>query len=252
MRSLVATTWIALLTAAPLQLAAQVLVGDRVQSAAGARVEVGLTLRSEGQAVSALQFELPFSAVYTIAATANRPACRVAPEIDKPGSIFAFVPADCDPQASCEGVRAILFEFGEQFPIPDGARVASCTLQVRPEAPPGAVPIEIRGVVASSPLGERLPAARAENGELEVLPSESPTAPPSASPSPSPSPTAPPSCAGDCNGDDTVTIDELLLLVLDALQGSVERCVAGDRNGDGSVTIDEIIGAVARALEGCP
>jgi hypothetical protein len=56
---------------------------------------------------------------------------------------------------------------------------------------------------------------------------------------------------GDCNGDSEVTIDELLLMVHDALQGSVERCAAGDRNGDGSVTIDEIIGAVARALEGC-
>jgi hypothetical protein len=56
---------------------------------------------------------------------------------------------------------------------------------------------------------------------------------------------------GDCNGDSEVTIDELLLMVLDALQGSVERCAAGDRNGDGSVTIDEIVGAVARALEGC-
>ncbi|MFQ5668193.1 MAG: hypothetical protein ACE5I7_17400 [Candidatus Binatia bacterium] len=62
-----------------------------------------------------------------------------------------------------------------------------------------------------------------------------------------------PGCIGDCDGDGAVTIDELLVLVNNAL-GEVEAgvCGAGDANADGLITIDEILTAVNNALNGCP
>ncbi len=241
----------------PALLRAQVLVGDRVRAAPGATVEFSLGLRSEAHAVSALQFELVLQETFTVAAgSGGQPACRVDPEIAKPASLFAFVPPDCDPHrvGDCQAVRALVFELGEQRPIPDGARVATCSLQVQLSAPPGRVAVALRDVVASSPEGQRLPQARGLDGELEIVVAPSPPAslPPSPLPSPTPTPTPTPSCRGDCNGDRSVTIEELLLLVLDALSGRADRCSAGDHDRSGTVTIEEIIRAVGSALEGCP
>jgi hypothetical protein len=62
-----------------------------------------------------------------------------------------------------------------------------------------------------------------------------------------------PSCRGDCNGDDTVSIDELTVLVNVALgQSTPAACPAGDANRDGHTTIDELIVAIRSALGGCP
>ncbi len=239
----------------PALLWGQVLVGDRVPAAPGATVDFSLRLRSEGHSVSALQFELVLQETFTVAAgSGGQPACRVDPEIAKPASLFAFVPPDCDPHrvGDCQAVRALVFELGEQQPIPDGARVATCSLQVQLSASPGRVAVALRDVVASSPEGQRLPQARTLDGELEIVVAPSPTASLSPSPLPSPTPTPTPSCRGDCNGDGSVTIDELLLLVLDALSGRADRCRAGDHDRSGTVTIEEIIRAIGSALEGCP
>ena len=59
-------------------------------------------------------------------------------------------------------------------------------------------------------------------------------------------------CVGDCGSDRIVTIDELLRLVNIALGNTeVPACVAGDANGDGRITVDEILVAVINATEGC-
>ncbi len=62
-----------------------------------------------------------------------------------------------------------------------------------------------------------------------------------------------PSCVGDCGGDGSVTVDELLAMVSEAL-GSVAAgtCPAGDGDVDGQITVDEIITAVGHSLSGCP
>lgn len=232
-----------------LPVRAQVLEGGHVQTRPGDGVAFPIVLRSEGREVSALQFELPFTARYRVEPTdGGRPACQVGPAIDKPGSQFVFVPPDCSPRQSCAAVRALLFEVGEQTPIADGAQVATCVLRVAADATPGRQPIEITNFVASSPEGQRLPHARTIAGELDILPADPflPSPTPTVEPTPSPVP-----CTGDCHGDGSVTIDELLLLVLDALDSEGLRCPAGDRNRDGTVTIDEIVEAVGRALEGC-
>jgi subtilisin-like proprotein convertase family protein len=62
-------------------------------------------------------------------------------------------------------------------------------------------------------------------------------------------------CVGDCNCDGEVTVDELIIMVNIALEGSstssTARCLAGDPSGNGRITIEEIIAAVNNALFEC-
>jgi hypothetical protein len=83
------------------------------------------------------------------------------------------------------------------------------------------------------------------------IPTATPTVTPTPSPSTTPTPTAVP-CTGDCDRNGTVSINELILAVnvsSGAAQASV--CSAADRNGSDTVTIDELIAAVGNALDGC-
>jgi hypothetical protein len=57
-------------------------------------------------------------------------------------------------------------------------------------------------------------------------------------------------CTGDCNLDGVVTVNEILLMVNNALAGTL-GCVPGDHSGDGKITVNEIIAAVNKALNGC-
>ncbi len=60
------------------------------------------------------------------------------------------------------------------------------------------------------------------------------------------------SCVGDCNHDEHLTIDELVTGVNIALGAlPIGRCPDFDPGGSGTVTIDEIIAAVSNALAGC-
>jgi hypothetical protein len=75
------------------------------------------------------------------------------------------------------------------------------------------------------------------------------TATPSVSPTPSPTP---PLCTGDCDGGDAVSINELIVAVNISLgSSSASACLAVDRDDSGTVTIDELIAAVGNALNGC-
>lgn len=74
-----------------------------------------------------------------------------------------------------------------------------------------------------------------------------------ATPSATPTATATPgfaACGGDCDGGGSVTVDEILTCVNQAL-GIVGGCTACDGDGSGAVTVDEIIAAVNAALAGC-
>ncbi len=74
-----------------------------------------------------------------------------------------------------------------------------------------------------------------------------------ATPSATPTATATPGvaiCGGDCDGGGSVTVDEILTCVNQAL-GTVEGCSACDGDESGAVTVDEIIAAVNAGLTGC-
>jgi len=59
-------------------------------------------------------------------------------------------------------------------------------------------------------------------------------------------------CVGNCDGGDFVTVDEILHCVSLALgDGPLTLCPRCDASGDGTVTIDEVLQAVNNALNGC-
>jgi hypothetical protein len=58
-------------------------------------------------------------------------------------------------------------------------------------------------------------------------------------------------CCGDCNGDGSVTINDLITAVNNALDGCGAAPCCGDCGGDGQVTINDLISAVNNALGGC-
>jgi len=61
-----------------------------------------------------------------------------------------------------------------------------------------------------------------------------------------------PACPGDCNGNGIVSVDDLIVGVLIALDDrDASQCLALDADGSNTVTIEELIAAVQRALEGC-
>jgi len=57
-------------------------------------------------------------------------------------------------------------------------------------------------------------------------------------------------CIGDCDHDKAVTVNELLVMVNEAL-GNNQVCAAGDANRDNEITVNEILTAVNNALGGC-
>jgi len=115
-----------------------------------------------------------------------------------------------------------------------------------------------QGQTGTYPLSFKLTTDSARYAESPVyavvlanLPTPTPAAPtPTLTPSMTSTP-ARPACAGDCNDDGAVTINELVLGVASALDGT-DRCPACDRDGDGMVTIGELVSAVNAALDGCP
>jgi hypothetical protein len=60
-------------------------------------------------------------------------------------------------------------------------------------------------------------------------------------------------CCGDCDGNGTVTVEELVTAVGNALDGCpTDGPCCGDCDGLGSVEVNELVGSVGNALEGCP
>lgn len=60
-------------------------------------------------------------------------------------------------------------------------------------------------------------------------------------------------CLGDCSNDESVTVDEIIIMVNIALgEAVVGDCMAGDADESGTVTVDEIVSAGSNALNGCP
>ncbi len=58
-------------------------------------------------------------------------------------------------------------------------------------------------------------------------------------------------CCGDCGGDGSVTINDLITGVRNALEGCGDEPCCGDCDGDGDVSINELITTVRRAIDGC-
>ncbi len=134
----------------------------RASGRPGERVTVAVFLRTEGRDIVGTQNDIAFDPLARIAARADgEPDCEVNPEIDKAATVFAFLPGPwvgdeytggCSGD-DCTGVRAIVLAFDNFDPIPDGALLYTCEVNIAPDAAPGTYHLEVRDPGASDPEG---------------------------------------------------------------------------------------------------
>jgi hypothetical protein len=178
--------------------------------------------------VAGTQNDIFFDPSTPIAATGDgTPDCTVNPDIHKNGTEFLFLPPDCLPGTTCAGMRAFVLAVDNTVPIPGGAMLYSCAVQVAPDAAVGVYPLRNDNAVGSDPEGDPV-VVRGRDGQVEVI------------------------CAGDCDGNGQVAIFELLRGVNILLGAeSLSACPVFDADGSGNVTVNEIIQAVSSGLRGC-
>ncbi len=124
---------------------------------AGERVHFAVTLDTKGHDVAGVQNDIAFDRQAPVATRANgRPDCTVNPDIHKDATGFSFRPPGCAGAGGCEGMRAIVFSLTNIDPIPDGAVLYTCNVDIASTAPPAAYPLTITEVVASSPFAGRI------------------------------------------------------------------------------------------------
>lgn len=114
----------------------------QVNAAAGTAVPVSVSLKNGGAQIEGVQVDISFdgSIVSISRKPDGSPDCTATPELQKDGSVFVFLPANCSGLA-CTTVRALIMprltlnpaERQPPLPIADGAVLFSC--QVASVAP---------------------------------------------------------------------------------------------------------------------
>lgn len=147
----------------------------RVGSASGHpgdTVTIDVTLRARLDAIVAVSNELTFDGNIRIAANASeRPACRRNDAIDKSTTIFVFTPLGCAPRTDCTGIRAVVLSLENTDPIPDGASLYTCKVEIDPSTAPGSYQLLSENVEAANDSGAAVPATGIE-GAITVARSE--------------------------------------------------------------------------------
>ena len=195
-----------------------VLIGGLATGPAGSAVEVEVSLETGGAVVNATQNDLGFDVVHApINALANgKPDCVVNPEINKESTAFSFQPPGCVGMA-CTAVRTAVISFAHvNDPIPDGAWLYRCNVQISPSAPVGTYSMPMSNLDVTAPGPVTLPSSAVNALVTVVNVSTLPTQP----------------CVGDANGDSVVSIAEVQQAVASFLIG----CPLLKDDGDGTVT----------------
>jgi len=127
-----------------------------VAGQAGDVVEIVAALEAGGASVAGTQNDLEVRAPLSVARRANgRPDCDAEPSIDKQGTAFSV--AACD-LGACERLRALVLALDNLDPIPDGAVLYRCRVEIDAAAESGVYPLAVINVGASDPQGNALPA----------------------------------------------------------------------------------------------
>jgi MYXO-CTERM domain-containing protein len=139
-----------------LPVVASILIGSATGEP-GSTVDVDVSLDTNGEAqVAGTQNDITFDSAARIAAKENgKPDCTVNPEIEKGGTSFAFQPSGCTPGEDCNGVRALVLALDNTDPIPDGAVLYTCKIEIASDAT-GEFPLTCSNPGAGDPDGERL------------------------------------------------------------------------------------------------
>ena len=133
-----------------------VIAGGTSTGAPDTTVNFPVLLHTGGLTVGSTQNDLTFDPLHTPirALPDGTPFCTVNPAIGTPISDFSFEPPGCSGSA-CTGVAAILFSV--LTPLPDGAVLYACTVDIAASAPSGTYPMVIGDAASASPTGDSLP-----------------------------------------------------------------------------------------------
>jgi hypothetical protein len=134
----------------------------------GERVALTVHLDARGHDIAGVQNDIDFDPEVAIRTLSDgRPDCSVNPSIGKSATAFAFQPAGCA-GTQCAQVRALVLSLENTDPIPDGALLYTCQIDIAPTAVTGAHPLGSSNVGASTPDGDPIPAG-AVGGSITVL-----------------------------------------------------------------------------------
>jgi hypothetical protein len=117
------------------------------------------------------------------------PDCTVNPEINKPNSVFTFMPIGCASRGDCTSVDAGITSFTLSDPIPDGSVMFTCQFTIAANAAPRTYEIRCGEATAREPEGPYEP-VNCEDGFITVQgsgPSPTPTSTPVRTSTPVPS-----------------------------------------------------------------
>lgn len=161
-----------------------VLHVSTVSGQPGDRVELVVTLETNGNVVAGTQNDLTFDPlrIPVAAHLDGDPDCTINAALGA-NSLMGFRPPDCSGVA-CTGIRVLVFPSASPLVIPDGAEVYRCTVSIAADAPAGTYPLTVSGVVMPDPEGGSILGAAGTNGAVVVEAAASGT--PTVRPSPTP------------------------------------------------------------------
>ena len=143
--------------------------------AAGSQVSLAVTLSTAGLDVFGTDQNIALNADAPIAATGSgTPDCTVNPDIQKDLTVFTFQPIGCTVGTDCQSVQAVVLGTpGTEVltPIPDGAVLYTCNVNISANAMAGSVPLGCpRSEASAAPHGQmsQLITADCTNGEIIV------------------------------------------------------------------------------------
>jgi len=133
----------------------------------GGEVAVPVTLRDGGNSVAGVELEIEI-----VSAKHNRGPVFLS--LDENPAINKWVQSTLRPTGSTPGIdafraKAIVINFENLKPIPDGSKLFTCRFQIPEDCTPGLYPLESSLEGASDPDGNSLE-THGENGSLRILP----------------------------------------------------------------------------------
>jgi hypothetical protein len=133
--------------------------------AAGTQVQFAVTLSTMNMQVVGTKNDIAFDPATPVV------SCTVSPAFPLSGAIL--LPDNCTPGVDCQGARVLIVQF-PPTPIPDGATLYICTVQISAAAAAGNYPLACLAPEASDPNRNDLP-VQCVDGQLQVLPTSTPT-----------------------------------------------------------------------------
>ncbi len=93
--------------------------------------------------------------------------CEVNPALVREASLFRFLPNGCTPGVDCTGLDTLVLSFQDLSPIPNGAVLYTCRVQIAADAPIGNSTLSCSGAGAGSPQGDSV-ASTCVDGSVQI------------------------------------------------------------------------------------